>query len=552
MSLRGAERAATPDATSSTASTPETRSPLERLSAAVCAVALCAAVAVPLYVAARRIHHPYELEWMEGGMLAEVRRVLDGRPLYTAPSLDWTPYLYPPLYVWVSAAVARITTLGLPTLRLVSLVATLATGAALYALVWRETRDRFAGFVAVGLFAATYRISGAWFDLARVDLLFVALLTTGLAVARFATRPSGAAFAALLLVGATATKQAGLLPAFALLPWMAMRGRRMLLTYALVSGGLLVGATAWLQASTRGWFLYYVWEMPRGHETARGVATAFWTDDLLAALPSALLLGGLAFVSLRRGEPSTRTGWFYGPVVLALVGAAYFSRLHTGGYDNVLLPAYVAVAIVAGIGFARARRHGATVARIGAHALVVAQVAMLAYSPGRQVPRPDAAAAGDRLVAGLAGLPEPVYFPAQPWLLHEAGRTGPAAQSAAINDVLRAHTGEPTARLREELAHAIATRRFCAVVVNRPRRYSYLPRDFDRHYVRGGTLLRPGELEPVTGTVTVPWEVWYPRDDPPHCRVGIVLDGVKSGDRRGTRSDGADGNQPLPYQPASP
>lgn len=44
-----------------------------------------------LYVATRRIGHPYDLEWMEGGVYEHVARVLEGRELYVAPSLDLTP-----------------------------------------------------------------------------------------------------------------------------------------------------------------------------------------------------------------------------------------------------------------------------------------------------------------------------------------------------------------------------------------------------------------------------------------------------------------------------
>ena len=35
-----------------------------------------------------RSGHPFALEWQEGGMLEHVDRVLDGEPLYAAPSVD--------------------------------------------------------------------------------------------------------------------------------------------------------------------------------------------------------------------------------------------------------------------------------------------------------------------------------------------------------------------------------------------------------------------------------------------------------------------------------
>ena len=59
-----------------------------------------------LVVALARLNYPYDLEWMEGGTLEHVARVLGGRPLYVAPSLEFTPYIYAPLYYYVAAPFA--------------------------------------------------------------------------------------------------------------------------------------------------------------------------------------------------------------------------------------------------------------------------------------------------------------------------------------------------------------------------------------------------------------------------------------------------------------
>src|SRR5262245_18345694 len=79
-------------------------------------------VGVFLYVAVRRLGFPYEIEWMEGGIYEHVARVLEGKPLYVAPSLEFTPYIYTPLYYWVGAASVALFGPGLPALRAVSLL----------------------------------------------------------------------------------------------------------------------------------------------------------------------------------------------------------------------------------------------------------------------------------------------------------------------------------------------------------------------------------------------------------------------------------------------
>jgi hypothetical protein len=49
-------------------------------------------------LAIRGLPYPYELEWMEGGMVDHVIRVLEGGSLYVAPTVDFVPFLYTPFY----------------------------------------------------------------------------------------------------------------------------------------------------------------------------------------------------------------------------------------------------------------------------------------------------------------------------------------------------------------------------------------------------------------------------------------------------------------------
>ena len=154
---------------------------LGALTRVVVVVAAVAPIAGYLWVALHRLSYPFELDWMEGGSVELAARVLAGHSLYAPPSLLFVGWTYTPLYYWVAAAVAKVTGIGFVPLRLVSLSASLAAMAILASMVIRETRDRIAGVLAAGLFAATFRISGAWFDTGRVDALFLALTLAALA-----------------------------------------------------------------------------------------------------------------------------------------------------------------------------------------------------------------------------------------------------------------------------------------------------------------------------------------------------------------------------------
>ena len=56
------------------------------------------------WMVAHRLPYPYDLEWMESGMLCHALRLLNGQPIYAPPSVDFIPHLYTPLWSMVVVA----------------------------------------------------------------------------------------------------------------------------------------------------------------------------------------------------------------------------------------------------------------------------------------------------------------------------------------------------------------------------------------------------------------------------------------------------------------
>ena len=192
-----------------------------------------------LWVALHRLGYPFELEWLEGGAVGIVQRAAAGHGLYVQPSLHYVPWPYPPMYFWTSAAVAHVTGVGFLALRLVSFTASLATFVVIYILVRSGTSDRVAGVCAVGLYAATFRLSGAWLDLGRVDSLFLLLFLLAVLVARRARSWRGGIAVGALVFLAFFTKQTALVAALPLLGWLLLRRPRV--GAAAAGAALLVG-----------------------------------------------------------------------------------------------------------------------------------------------------------------------------------------------------------------------------------------------------------------------------------------------------------------------
>jgi len=82
---------------------------------------------VYLWMAYQRLRYPFELEWIEGGMVDQVQRLIHGQSMYVAPGLNYVPFLYPPLYFYFSAAASLLFGAGLFPLRLVSFISSLVS-----------------------------------------------------------------------------------------------------------------------------------------------------------------------------------------------------------------------------------------------------------------------------------------------------------------------------------------------------------------------------------------------------------------------------------------
>jgi hypothetical protein len=410
-------------------------------------------VAVYLVVALRQLGYPYELEWMEGGSVEIVGRLLHGQALYTAPSLHYVSYTYPPLYFWVSAAVAHVTGLSFLPLRLVSVASSLGCFALLFALVRNETKDPVAGVVAAGLFAATYQVGGAWLDIGRVDSLCVFLLLATVAVARRARGFGRGVVVGLAASAAVLTKQSALLAVVPLLAYLAVTRRRAGLGAVATLAVVLAGSTAVLEAASHGWYGYFVVGELLHQGTDRSVWVRFVPGDLVGRVGWMLGLGVLGVVVARRRQGDATPWGFWLAAVAGFVSMSWVSRVHVGGGQDVLIPAFAALALLGGVGYdAVRRRYRARPALVGALllAVLVVQVVSISGHPSHLVPTRADQQAGRRFIAMVSATPGQVVILDHPWYDTLAGKQS-WAQDEALHDVLRAGPS----RARTDLVRSI-------------------------------------------------------------------------------------------------
>jgi hypothetical protein len=486
-------------------------------------------VGIYLVIAVIRIGYPYELEWLEGGCVDHVLRVLDGRSLYAEPSLEFVSYIYSPLYFYVSAAAAWLFGIGFFPLRLVSLLASVGSFAVLFLLVRRETGSSFWGVLSAGLFAATFRVCGAWFDLARVDTLFLMFTLLGIYVLRSRRTVPGSLLAALLLAAAFMTKQTALLIAapLGLYCLLARKGwDRIAFAGSL---GTFVLASTWIfDRWTDLWYRFYVFDLPGRHAIVWSLTPVFLRDGL-APILLALLFSIYYLAAGFRREKLDAT-LFYGSAFAGLVGSGFLSRLHWGGYDNVFLTSSASIAILFGLGGHALHRRitgGSLTAPAGGrvllatlalYAAILGQFAALVYDPRAQLPSAEDREVWDRLVGLLAEMEGDVFVPAHGYVAVQAGKRG-HAQGLAYHDSMRWSDPALGAQMREEIRRTIAERRFAAIVIDSRwdvlRALGFGP-VLDRHYRKLGEVqARPDVFWPRTGMPTRPDSIWVPRETEP-------------------------------------
>jgi hypothetical protein len=415
----------------------------------VLAVLFCA------YTILGRVAHACELEWTTGAVFDHAERMVSGLPLYTAPTLEWTPLAYPPAYYAIVGPLMKVFP-GYMAGRIVSIVATIIQGACVWRLASKHGARRTWCIVAIGLFAGAFAYTGLWYDVERVDSLFVATLAVAITLLAERTGVVATATSGVLIGVAFFVNQPALYFAGGGVAALALsRQWTRAAVFATAAGVVLVGGIVWMQASN-GWFAYYVLRMPRleAHLMKR-----VFLDD--APMAFALVLGSAFFFARwlrQRGKPGTGDAVLACAVACGAI-AAGMSRAQRNGTENVLMAFTTFACPAAAVAGARL---SALRARTWMGPLVpfaaAAQIVIWAYDPPAAIPQRSAVryaqqfeskvkqleADGEVLVTGRG---------------HVTARRH--AHQSAILDVLRSE-----GRVPEEIARPFRDRHYAAIVID--------------------------------------------------------------------------------------
>ncbi len=495
-----------------------------------------AAAAWFLFAAAVRLCYPHELEWMEGALVDHAARVANGLPLYCEPGPEHVPFLYAPMLFWLGGAAIALGVDGLVALRLIAIGS--AIGCALLIGHWvrRECGNVLPGLAASGLFLAGYGWLAWWYDLARNDALFVLACLSTAYVLRHGTARRWW-WAALLATAALLCKQSALMWLPAIAVGTAFVDWRTALRFAAAAVALMAAAVLALHLRSDGWSTFFLFEMPRHHGLGDRWLP-FWTEDLVPMLPLLVLAaGGFAaqWRTCARGDALFLAAFGGGALV-----TSWLSRLHVGGFDNVLMYGFAGACVLGPV----AAANGARWLRWLGPALLLVQFGWLAERAWHRHPErtlfPSAAHrhAHEQLLVFVHAQPGPVWIPAHGRITAAAGK-GTGAHGQAIFDLLQLLPKQPDGFLdlgalldRSKLAHlspraqraiaalidgtnaALREQRFAAIVVDEVGAREFatvfavglagkdgVPGTDDDPYVRlpGPVLSEPKAIAPLLG-----------------------------------------------------
>lgn len=485
-----------------------------------------------LYIAAfagsglLRALFPYPFDGLEPGALQEVARIRAGQPIYVAPTLEYVPQIYGPVYFYLAAAVAAVSRSDLLGLRLVSLLASLGSIAFVTLLVRRETGSLGIGLVGGALLSACGPLVNGTLDLGRTDATSLLFMLAAIFAARVASLEPNATWRSSAVCGglmavSLLTKQSGAPVAVALFAILALNRRNQVAAYllglALTAGlGVLI-----LAAQSGPWLFFYLWELPRQHQILPELMSRFWADAVTRF--SVALLVGPFYLVTRALAGDKRRVVFYAAIWLAMVGMAWVSDATIRGGRNVEVPAYAAWAMLFALALHEALSHiGSASARSRAGrmyllAATIGQFAILVYNPRLVIPYRSDAWAGERLSATLAALPGPIFAGSYQGFVQSSPDIV-APDLAAVVEIqgeqVRPSTPEGD-QWAGYLAGALNTRQFAYVIVNPDIDAFTVPLLCDAYgYVDAGALFPAGDKFWEWRTGWVPKAEVYVRPQP--------------------------------------
>lgn len=436
--------------------------------------------------------YPFELEWMEGGQLDHVVRILNGQQIYVAPSLEFIPYIYTPLYNYLAAAISLITGVGFFPLRLISFISTLGIFVYLYMLLKKITGSKYIGVVSAGIYAASFKVCGQWYDTGRVDSLFLFLflasmyyLITGLENRKYYL------ISGILAGLSFLTKQSVIFMILPVLIYFIVKKDKKGWIYFIGFSILTLLVSIYFNVITNGWYWFWNFGLPATHHWNYKYIYAFWLNDLMEPLGISMAFGLIGFVFLYYKKNNFLL------LLLTVIGClvdSWLLRLHYGGYLNAIMPAVLSISIAAPIGlyyFSENAKVDSVKSwetnRLLVYLLILVQFIVLNYNPLQAIPTSKDLEGGKKFLKEISKFKGDIFVPCHSFIPTYSGKKS-MAHAVVIHDLLISNSSLKV-KLLNEIKDNFKNKRYEAVILNS----EWEMEELDKYYDKAGSIFSENE-----------------------------------------------------------
>jgi len=432
-----------------------------------------------IYISVSRLAFPIAIDWVEGAALTQVNHLLAGHGMYVEPSATYTALIYPPLYFYVSAALAKLLGIGFLPLRVTSLLSTCGCMLVIFLITKRATTSTLYAWLSVGLFAATYGSVQSWFDYARVDMLFLLFCLLGLYFLN-ASLAENPIIAAVFFSLAFFTKQSAIFIIAPVALLYSLRHRKQALIFVALIAIIGILGVLLLNHLTGGWYGYYIFTLPANHILYTHFSYVIsLVASMLGPIPLALAIGLIPLVIEAKGSLEDPHYRFFLAVTVATLVVSVISALSPLSTSNAFIPAYAVTAILLGIGLQRTATRIAllpqpentrTALAAGLLFLCILQFALLHYPASKYLPNSMDWKRANALIKYIEQTPGNILVPTHNYLSMYTNRQ-PFYHDVTIwelNGIIGSRPLPAWAKIRQEITSLVQSKKISAIYLEKP------------------------------------------------------------------------------------
>ena len=414
-------------------------------------------------VAGNHLTFPLNLEFMESTVLQHVARLSAGQPIYADPSPGFVALAYNPLFYAVCVPFARWLGMGMMSIRLPAVLASLGVGLVMFLIVRKRTGSRWWGGMAVGLFASAYRVMDCYLDVGHRDSLLLLAILGG-----FWCLDRGGWFRSLagmllLAAGFWLKQQGALFLGIGL--WHVLRRYPWRRGIPVSLFGLALGPALYILAPDSWWgprLHYFTYEVPTGWTAFQWVELSnlmrlmTWHYGVLLTAAVWWWVDSFSLVRTWQAPADTMGIWRVALPGALLSGVA--AMMSPGSNNNVYIPLGGVLILVGTIALARMGEMEGQ-GRRWCYSLLSLSFASLVYLPASVLRDASPKAAYTDLTEMLRTLDGPVYAPGLGPLFTPPGpqiHQTPLAHIVPIADMVRGPgRDEQASRAVRRILHAV-------------------------------------------------------------------------------------------------